>query len=195
LSALLDVAVVGGGPAGMSTALHLHAIAPQLNIAVLERGHFPRDKYCAGGIGHRALSLLSRIGVYPDVPRVTFDTVAVHLPGRRLEVTRPSFRVVVRRIEFDHFLARQAQQRGIDVREGCDVREVAADEDGVELRLASGARVRARVGTWQVRRELLALGIDPQAGSAPARVCPCTRTAHPLVRRCTPRPGIACNAT
>jgi hypothetical protein len=42
---------------------------------------------------------------------------------------------------------------------------------------------------WRVRRELLALGIDPQAGSALARPCSCARTADPLVRRCTPRPG------
>ena len=30
-----DVAIVGGGPAGISTALHLHAAAPRARIVVL----------------------------------------------------------------------------------------------------------------------------------------------------------------
>src|SRR5437763_15367703 len=55
-SALLpwDVAIVGGGPAGISTALHLQAAAPGARVAVLEKQRYPRDKICAGGIGARA---------------------------------------------------------------------------------------------------------------------------------------------
>ena len=58
-----DVAIVGGGPAGISTALHLQAAAPGARIVVLEKSRYPRDKICGGGIGARAFRLLDKIGV------------------------------------------------------------------------------------------------------------------------------------
>src|SRR3954464_9546992 len=85
-----DVAIVGGGPAGISTALHLHAAAPRARIVVLEKARYPREKICAGGVGGRAFRLLERIGVDAECPRVELaalalrlahDTVILHQPG------------------------------------------------------------------------------------------------------------------
>lgn len=41
-----DILILGGGPSGLSTALHLMQIAPHLarRILILERGHYPRFK-------------------------------------------------------------------------------------------------------------------------------------------------------
>jgi len=52
--------IVGGGPAGLSTLLHLHAVAPRLaeRAIVLEAEAYPREKICAGGIGARGLHAL-----------------------------------------------------------------------------------------------------------------------------------------
>jgi flavin-dependent dehydrogenase len=47
-----DLAIVGGGPAGISTALRPRR-PPHLRIVVLEKARYPRDKICAGGIGAR----------------------------------------------------------------------------------------------------------------------------------------------
>ncbi|MBC7978638.1 MAG: FAD-dependent oxidoreductase, partial [Myxococcales bacterium] len=63
-----DVAIVGGGPSGISTALHLQAAAPRARIVVLEKAHYPRDKICAGGIGGRAFRILDKLGVEVDCP-------------------------------------------------------------------------------------------------------------------------------
>ncbi|HLL22769.1 MAG TPA: FAD-dependent oxidoreductase, partial [Kofleriaceae bacterium] len=65
-----DVLIVGGGPAGISTALHLQAAAPHLRVVVLEKERYPREKICAGGIGARAFRILEKIGVTVDCPRV-----------------------------------------------------------------------------------------------------------------------------
>src|ERR1700740_1075361 len=43
-----DVVVVGGGPAGSSCARALHDAG--LDVIVLDRAVFPRDKVCAGWI-------------------------------------------------------------------------------------------------------------------------------------------------
>lgn len=51
-SQIFDVAVIGAGPGG-STAAHYLALAG-LNVALLDKSRFPRDKACGGGIFFRA---------------------------------------------------------------------------------------------------------------------------------------------
>jgi flavin-dependent dehydrogenase len=139
-----DVAIVGGGPSGISTALHLQAAAPGARIVVLEKERYPRDKICAGGIGARAFRLLERIAVEVACPRVALDAVAVRLAGDTVVVRQPGCGAVVRRIEFDHAFARAAIDRGIAVREGCAVHGIAAGAHGVAVTTADGEALHAR---------------------------------------------------
>src|SRR3954469_14750040 len=139
-----DVAIVGGGPAGISTALHLHATAPRARIVVLEKAHYPREKICAGGVGARAFRLLERIGVDVACPRVGLDALAIRLGGDPVVVHPPGLGAVVRRIEFDHALARHAIDRGIAVRDGCAVHGLAVGERGATLAIGDGEKTPAR---------------------------------------------------
>ena len=49
----VDVVIVGGGPAGVSTALHLLQLDPGWagRMVVLEKAAHPREKLCGGGMG------------------------------------------------------------------------------------------------------------------------------------------------
>jgi flavin-dependent dehydrogenase len=134
-----DVAIVGGGPAGISTALHLQAAAPGARIVVLEKERYPREKICAGGIGARAFRLLDKIGVEVACPHVPLEAVALRVGGETVVVREPGVGAVVRRVEFDHAFARQAIDRGIDVRDGRAVDRIAVTERGVELTVAGEA--------------------------------------------------------
>ncbi|HUJ60999.1 MAG TPA: NAD(P)/FAD-dependent oxidoreductase [Kofleriaceae bacterium] len=140
----VDLAIVGGGPAGLSTALHVHAAAPATRMIVLEAERYPRDKICAGGIGARGLRVLERLGVAVDCPRVPIDAIALRLGGDTIVTREPGLAVVVRRIEFDHALARAALARGIDVRDGMAVEAIELGDDAAVLGIAGGERVRAR---------------------------------------------------
>lgn len=156
---MYDVVIVGGGPAGLSTALHLQTAAPRARIVVLEAERYPREKICAGGIGGRAFRLLERIGVEVDCPRVPLDAVAMRVGGTTMRVELPGCGAVVRRIEFDHALARIARARGIEVRDGTRVLRVATDAAGATLDLPDGpVRTRVVVGadgvSGIVRRQL-----------------------------------------
>ncbi len=138
-----DVAIVGGGPSGISTALHLQAAAPGTRIVVLEKARYPREKICAGGIGARAFRLLETIGVEVACPHVPLDAIALRLAGETVVVREPGCGAVVRRVEFDHALAGQAIARGIEVRDGCAVEAIAVAEHGVTV-TAAGEPLVAR---------------------------------------------------
>ena len=143
----MDLAIVGGGPAGISTALHVHAVAPHLKIVVLEKERYPRDKICAGGIGARGFRILERIAVEVDCPCVPLDAVALRIAGETAVTRLPGCGAVVRRIEFDHAFARVAMARGIDVRDGREVTRIEVRDEGVEIEHGGNVlHARALVG-------------------------------------------------
>jgi flavin-dependent dehydrogenase len=162
----VEVAIVGGGPAGIATALFLAHAAPELRerIVVLEKERYPREKYCAGALGGRADTLLGTIGAVVDVPSVPIRGVALGAMGRTLSVVHDTSEIgrVVRRVEFDSELARQALARGIGVRDGVRVGALRRTSRGVELDTSAGP-VEARVlvgadGVGSVVRRALGFG-------------------------------------
>ncbi|MBK7395246.1 MAG: NAD(P)/FAD-dependent oxidoreductase [Myxococcales bacterium] len=159
-----DLVVVGGGPAGLSTALFAAHADPQIvaRMLVLEKEPYPREKPCAGGLAGRADRALAGIGVEVDVPSEWATGMSVALPEGSFLRREPRGRRigrVVRRVEFDHRLAERTRARGIAVRDGVKVLRVARDPDGVTVETSAGTlRTRALVGAdgvgSLVRKEL-----------------------------------------
>ena len=56
-----DVIVVGAGPAGSSTATYLARSG--LDVLLLEKTSFPREKVCGDGLTPRAVRELTALGV------------------------------------------------------------------------------------------------------------------------------------
>lgn len=149
----VDLVIVGGGPAGIATALFLCAADPALRerIVVLEKEHYPREKICAGAVGARADRLLASIGVRVEVPSARVSGLSVRTSAGAFQGRDPKaiegIGRVVRRVEFDHALAMTARARGIAVREGARVTGVERDARGVRVSGSFGElRARALVG-------------------------------------------------
>jgi len=142
LSALnVDVAVVGAGPAGATTAREL-AVAG-VRVALLEREPLPRYKSCAGGIPLRTIRLLSF-----DLGPVIEDLVSgicVSHEGRAAFTrwSRGPFAAMVMRDRFDALLAERAEEAGALLLTNATVRALERDRDGFTLS-AGRHRVRAR---------------------------------------------------
>ena len=75
-----DVIVVGAGPAGSSVALRLAQAG--LDVLVLEKARFPREKVCGDGLTPRAVKALTGMGIPMapadgnGVPRAHHDDVS-----------------------------------------------------------------------------------------------------------------------
>ena len=56
-----DVIVVGAGPSGSTAAYYLAQAG--LNVLLIEKSRFPRDKVCGDGLTPRAVKALIALGV------------------------------------------------------------------------------------------------------------------------------------
>jgi geranylgeranyl reductase family protein len=151
-----EVAVVGAGPAGAATAAHLARAG--VDVLLLDRSRFPRDKVCGDFVGPVALAELDRLGV--DSPVLgrgnAVRRARLHLDGRELvERTFPGggdyvpFGRVVRRVDFDASVVEAAVREGARLHEGFHVDGLARSADGsttIESRTAPSLRARVVVG-------------------------------------------------
>ncbi len=133
---LTDILILGGGPSGLSTALHLQQLAPQLarRTLVLEKARYPRPKLCAGGLVADAEIILQRLGLDAgEVPHVDASAAHLDFAGRGLRVRAPNSHAirVIRRDEFDQWLAGKAKDRGMEIREGIKIKNVQPRPDCV----------------------------------------------------------------
>jgi len=131
-----EVIVVGGGPAGASTAW---ALAREgVDVLVLDRARFPRDKVCAEYLSPQASRILSDMQVLDEIER----TNPAHLAGMRVRApnglvangefaSNHGFRgfrdkgLAIRRTVLDEIVLGGARKAGARVEEGVRVTDIA----------------------------------------------------------------------
>ena len=151
---MIDVIVIGGGPAGSTAATLL--TRKGFSVTLLEREHFPRFQ-----IGESLLpynnDLLSRLGVTEQLAKgtstpkygagfVTADGAlgyTFRFRDNLPEEYHSSFQV--KRAEFDELLLRNAAASGVDVREGVSATAAdLSDPSRAIVTCANGERIDAR---------------------------------------------------
>ncbi len=128
-----DVIVVGAGPAGASAAYHLAEAG--LDVLVLEKSAFPRDKVCGDGLTPRAVRQLVAMGIDTDAPGWQRNRgLRIVGAGHRLELpwpdlaTFPDYGLVRTRSDLDEILARHAEKAGARLMERTAVTGPVVDE-------------------------------------------------------------------
>jgi geranylgeranyl reductase family protein len=166
---VVDVLVVGGGPAG-STAAIVAARAGR-RVLLIDKAMFPRDKCCGDGLTTLAVRELEALGLQPgQVPNwQTVHDVSLRSPsGREVQLRMPDdgiFAATTPRRELDMALLRTARDVGADVRDGHRLIAVRSLPDRVEADIEGVGTVRATHlvaadGMWSPTRKLLGLD-DP----------------------------------
>ncbi|WP_329459590.1 geranylgeranyl reductase family protein [Streptomyces sp. NBC_01497] len=130
-----DVIVVGAGPAGSSAAYHLAASG--VDVLVLEKSHFPREKVCGDGLTPRAVRQLIRMGIDIDQPGWMRSRGMRWMTGeRRIQIDwpdlgrYPSFGLSRSRHDFDDLLARHAVAAGARLLTGMKATGPVTDRGG-----------------------------------------------------------------
>lgn len=161
-----QVIVVGGGPAGSTTAFFLARAG--CDVLLVDRVAFPRDKPCSEYLSPQASRLLHELGVLDSLeaaPSEKLEGMRVHAPDGTVfegSFSAPTgfrafrdYGLAIRRPLLDTALLMCAERVGVRIRTGVDVRDLVWDEhDRVE-----GVLAREN-GRQQTLRAPLVVGAD-----------------------------------
>jgi geranylgeranyl reductase family protein len=141
--------VVGAGPGGSAAAYHLATAG--LDVLMLEKTSFPREKVCGDGLTPRAVKALTAMGIPVQGDgwllnkglRIIGGGGRIELPWPELS-SFPGHGTVRTRTDFDQILARHAQKAGARLLENITVTGPRIDErtgqvTGVTAREPAGA--------------------------------------------------------
>jgi geranylgeranyl reductase family protein len=156
-----DVLIVGGGPAGSSCAWRLRDAG--LDVVVMDRATFPRDKVCAGWITPQVVDALrlnlADYGRGRTLQPITGFKVGL-ISGRDVELRYPhAVSFGIRRCEFDQYLLERSGARTLT---------------GTAI-----SSIRFDAGRWIVNEAISASMLVGAGG----HFCPVARTLNPGPQR------------
>jgi geranylgeranyl reductase family protein len=142
-----DVGIIGAGPAGLATAVHLGHLGVN-RVTIVDRADFPRNKTCGSAVSPKGCEVLKACGVEEAVAREAYTINGLRLvtPGLHdLVLSSPQdVALVCNRRTLDHLLLKRAQQTGCQFLPNFDVCFLLQRGDRVVgFRGTDGREVRA----------------------------------------------------
>lgn len=162
-----QIIVVGAGPGGSSTAWHLAQAG--IDVTLVDRATFPRDKVCAEYLSPQASRLIAKMGAMEQLDA----SAPAHLTGMRVRApngceihgsfaARHGYRafrdrgIAVRRSILDAMLVERAQSAGATLEQRARVTDVIRDATG----RTCGVRILDGAGATRELHAQLVIGAD-----------------------------------
>jgi flavin-dependent dehydrogenase len=138
----VDVAIAGGGPAGLAASIH--AARAGLSVAVFDREELPRDKACGEGLMPSGLRALERLGARSQLQASEWAPIRgiryVQEDGSCLEGRLPGDGGIgIRRTALARVLLERAQEAGVSIHSRSPVRAHRRTETGVSVETDNGS--------------------------------------------------------
>jgi len=165
-----DVLVVGAGPGGAATA---HALAQTgLDVLLLEKTSFPREKVCGDGLTPRAVKTLIDMGVDTSEANgfIRNRGLRIYGGGHRLELpwpelaSYPAHGLVRPRLDFDELLVRHAQEAGARLQELATVTGPVLDGTGRVVGVSAKVGPERAETTYRAPLVVAADGVSARLG-------------------------------
>jgi geranylgeranyl reductase family protein len=143
-----DAIVVGAGPGGSATAHFLSAQG--LDVLLLDRAEFPRDKTCGDGLTPRALRVLETMGLLAETrahgqPIAAYEVVAPNGRVTTAPITGAHHALVVPRFTLDQIILQRAVASGANFQADTSISRVEPTADGVTVYADDGRGFCGRV--------------------------------------------------
>jgi menaquinone-9 beta-reductase len=140
-----DVVIIGGGLAGLVSALQLSQAG--LNVLVVEKKAYPFHKVCGEYISNEVLPLLKSLQIDP------FELNPAHIDqfmltttqGRSLQMPLDMGGFGLSRYAFDHYLHQKALECGVDFKLFTEVQTVTYSHHRFNLQLSDQTEVFSRL--------------------------------------------------
>jgi menaquinone-9 beta-reductase len=143
-----DVVVVGAGPGGAAAA---HFLATEgIDVLLLDRADFPRDKTCGDGLTPRALRVLERMDLLTDIRARgqqihAYEVVAPNRRTTTAPISGEHQALVIPRMTLDELIVRRAIRSGARFSPRVTVSRLEPMERAVRIHTAENQTFEARV--------------------------------------------------
>ncbi|HQY12264.1 MAG TPA: FAD-dependent oxidoreductase [Ferruginibacter sp.] len=150
-----DIIIIGGGLAGLVSAIHLSKAG--LSVIIIEKNEYPKHKVCGEYVSNEVLPYLQQLGADPmttgakKINRFLLSTTR----GKTIETKLPLGGFGVSRYTLDHFLFQHAVQNGCSVMQDT-VSDVHFENDMFRVQTKDGNEFTARsvIGAFGKRSNL-----------------------------------------
>jgi menaquinone-9 beta-reductase len=160
---MYDVAVVGAGPGGSAAAYYL--AKGGLDVLLLDKFSFPRDKTCGDALTPRALRVLDEMGLLDELLSVGhhLDRIALIAPkGHSVAAPVPrkdgrtDYVLVVPRLILDHIILQRAVSGEAHFESPVRVNDIEQDAKGVLIK----GEYQGRAVSYHARMVIVATGAN-----------------------------------
>jgi len=159
-----DVMIVGAGPAGSSTWLHLNKFVPDLakRTLLIDKAIFPRNKLCAGGVGAWSADVLKQLDIELEIPSLFVSDVEFQYRDESWIYHSPYPFRMAQRADLDMALVNAAKERGMGFKENEAFIEANRGKNGLTVLTSRGKyTVNAIVGADGALSRVRRLTIGP----------------------------------
>jgi flavin-dependent dehydrogenase len=135
---LRNIAIIGGGLAGLISAIQL--IRAGVSCAVIEKKSYPFHRVCGEYVSNEALPFLKGSGLYPQelkLPQVKFFEFS-SIRGRSSRIPLDLGGFGISRYSFDHFLYRIARTEGVTFQLNTEATAINFVDEKFEIETTSG---------------------------------------------------------
>ena len=121
-----DIAIIGGGPAGSSIAIHLASCG--LNVSLFEKKEFPRDVICGEFLSYEVIESLKKFGLYQQFMSLNPTSINsfrfINNDSSEIRTEFPFESYAMKRSIFDNFLIDKAKESGVKVFQPCEIKTI-----------------------------------------------------------------------